>query len=328
MAFTDKGRRGDGAGERVSFWEIFKHAWPILFERPKALIALVVALTVATQLVSFVEDWLKIPYQPFLDAFWEAQSKAPSAESNRVLWAAIKSLGYGRLGLSLLLPYLLAPWTWLALCQASLAIWDGWRLGPQTLLFAARHYLSGLKIMALISFFAVFLFLFSLLALLPFLLVQGLIGQGGPSGAFILSLMGLAAGLFFFVKILWPHLRRFLLLQFLVYFRLADGERGPWAGRIWRLYEVLRAYPSHMNQGVGVFMMSFLGVSLVMGVILTMLNLAKLPGPAVELVSGTLFFFGLMWPLTALAGFHRLLLSPLERSSPLSDEPFNLPQAP
>jgi hypothetical protein len=154
-----------------------------------------------------------------------------------------------------------------------------------------------------------------MLTLLPLFLVQGLAGGGAMASNWLLTLMGAAAGLFFFVKILWPHLRRFLLLQFLIYFRLTDGETGPWAGRIWRLYEVLRSYPSHMNQGVAVFLMTFLGAGLISAIIVTMLTMAGIPPLLSKFFGNAILFLGLLWPFTALAGFHRLILSPMESSS-------------
>jgi hypothetical protein len=137
--------------------------------------------------------------------------------------------------------------------------------------------------------------------------------------------LGLGAGLFFFVRILWPHLRRFLLLQFLVYFRLADGEKGPWTGRIWRLYETLKSYPSHMNQGMGVFALAFFGISIIVGITLTMLLMASVPTALSSYLSGILYILCLMWPLTALAGFYRLILSPAEPQPDSGDGPLVFP---
>lgn len=310
IAETGHKSKSESASDPASFWEIFKHAWPLLFERPLPLVMLAGVLAAATQLIGLGVDALQGPYQPLFDAFMESQTTAPSAEANRVLVDGVAAIGWGRLIASWLLPYAWFPWTWLAMCQAALFLWDGWRVGPGSLLFATVRYLSGLKAMAIISFFAVFLFLFSLMALVPLLLIRGLSGQGAPAGALILNVLGLAAGLFFFVKILWPHIRRFLLLQFLVYLEMADGGKGPFASGIWRLYERLKSYPSHMGQGVGVFILSFVGISVIVGIVLNMALMAGVPRFAADLLSGMIFFLGLAWPLTALAGFHRLILSP------------------
>jgi hypothetical protein len=315
--------------EQASFWEIFKHAWPILFERPKQLMIVIAAMAVASEVVDALGLILQAPYTPYFEAFGKSLEN-PGGEGGGALKEGLEKLGYSRLLLSGLLPCLAAPFIWLTMCHATLSIWDGWRIGRQSILFALRRYLAGLKILAIISCFAIFLFLFSLLSLIPLLLVQGMVGRGGmAAGNWLLTMLGVGAGLFFFVKILWPHLRRFLLLHFLVYFRLADGETGPWTGRILRLYDALRACPSHMNQGVAVFLLTFLGAAFTSSIILTMLTMAGAPAFAANLAGSAVIFAFLLWPFTALAGFYRLIISPAEPSSgaaaangAIADEPF------
>ena len=304
------GQRADAQGDAASFWEIFKHAWPILFERPKPLLIFALSLGAAYQIVEVLREILQAPYQPHMDAFIEAQTSEPNAEAWAAMMANIKEIGYFRLGVSWALPFLMAPFFWLALCHASLSIWDGWLVGIHNVVFAVRKYMAGLQILVLITFFGVFLFLFSLLSLFPLLLVQGMGASMG--GSMILTLLGVAAGLFFFCKILWPHLRRFIALQLLLYFRLVDGEAGPWFGRMWVLYETLKAFPSHMNQGVAVIIGGLLGASFLASLIVAMLVMAGVPILMASFIGKTLFILTLMWPLTALAGFHRLMLSPVE----------------
>jgi hypothetical protein len=70
-----------------------------------------------------------------------------------------------------------------------------------------------------------------------------------------------------------------------------------------------------MNQGVAVFLMTFLGAGLISSIILTMLTMAGLPPLLCKFCGNMVLFLGLLWPFTALAGFHRLILSPMDSSS-------------
>jgi hypothetical protein len=298
----------------ASFFEIFKHAWPILFEKPKPLLVMLLAVALATLLVDQISDLLLVPYRPAMDALMSAQAQSPSPRAIEQFMETVASVGYGRWTLAQSLPLLAAPWLWLALCQAALNIWDGFQVGINNLRFAAKHYLTGLWIMGLTSLFGIFLFLFSTMCLLPLLLIQTLAGGGGasPGPNAILVLLGVAAGLFFFIRILWPHLRRFLPLQFMAYFLLSDGSRGGWAKRLFRLYDSLKAHGSHLNQAAAILAVSLLGVSVFSALIQFMMSAASLPPILTDLVGKLIVYLGLMWPLTALAGFHRLVLFPVE----------------
>ena len=48
---AETGRMAEPGMEQASFWEIFKHSWPILFERPKPLLALMAVMAVAAEAV-------------------------------------------------------------------------------------------------------------------------------------------------------------------------------------------------------------------------------------------------------------------------------------
>ena len=79
MSNAEAGRKGESADDRASFWEIFKHAWPVVIERPKPLLLFVVALAAATWAVDIVSDMLQAPYQPFIEALKAAAPATPDA---------------------------------------------------------------------------------------------------------------------------------------------------------------------------------------------------------------------------------------------------------
>ncbi|MDR1658623.1 MAG: hypothetical protein LBT47_13965 [Deltaproteobacteria bacterium] len=296
----------------ASYWEIFRHSWPILLENPKPLLVLAVTLALVSQVFDHLSALLMAPYMQDINAFFElAQTPDLTPEHSQAFIEAIKTIGFSRLLVSMSLPLILAPWIWLVLCRVAVNIWDGYRPGLESLWFALKYYGPAVRIMILISILILGLFLATIVCFVPMLLVKQLTGSSGQANmiGWLLTMGGIVAGLVFFVRILWPHIRRLVVLQFLAFFSLSDGEKGAWIKIIGRIHAALAGFPKHLNQCVLILFLTACIISMITSLLAVLFLTVGLPELVIKMVLNVIFYLGLLWPLVALAGFHRLAFS-------------------
>lgn len=318
-----------------SFWEIFKHSWPVFKEKPKALGVLVLILSVLYLAVDLVTRSI---FQPFDEALNVIMTSSLDREQMlAVLKGAAADVGWGKLSVGVLLPWLLTPFTGLAVCQAALNLWDGYDVTPSDLGFVLANYFRSLLVIILVMLFGFFLGLALLAAWLPFSILFGLsrrtgVGQGT---AFLLAVGGLAVGVVVFARYLWPMIRRFLVLEYVTFFAMVDGFRGGLPGKMTEIYRGLKDYPRHLNQAILIFVMLIVSVLIAAAVVNQVLMLLIRSDMVAVLVNQIVFLLAMTYVMLTLAGFYRLSLAPLdypdgggESAPPAPGDPGQAPPAP
>ncbi|MDR1545472.1 MAG: hypothetical protein LBU12_01885 [Deltaproteobacteria bacterium] len=309
-------RPPDFASEAPATWEIFKHAWPVVWENPPRLFLFVfLPLAAAGTVIDLAGDALLAPYMSsFLD-FW-TKTDAEKRLAVEALGRSVAEFGRGRFAAGLLLSWLATPLTLLAQIRAALRLWDGFDVSADELKFAVRRYPEALKVSLLVSVFGLFLCLFGSLAFWPFLILKSLFAGASLHVRSLVGLLGTAMGAYFLIKVFWPHLRRFAMLEATAFLQLVDGAAGPWIARLAALYRHLHRFPAHLNQGALILAACALGWVVVFSVFAGLMDVLPAPEPADLFLGRTLYFVALMWPLTGLAGLYRLVLFPPDDEAP------------
>jgi hypothetical protein len=288
------------------YTDILRHAWPVLWEKPKVLLLFVLFVTVVQLVGDQISNWL---FQPYMADFLRF-TEAPPEDQERTLGAmlqAFRDIGVFRLFLSCLVPFLFTPLISFLLARGALSLWDGFEPSPKdggTALGCYPVCLLTFLLSILLAFilsFATFLFL------LPTLIAGRLAGTGG----FFLVGFLLVVSVFFWCRYLWPEARRVLFIQFLIYFRVSDNpKRTRFFQDVLRVYRYLKFFPSHLNYMSLYTFLTLLGMMLLSGILA--LPALFIPVPiAGQFVVQFVFLLGMLYPLVGIAGFYRLCLYPM-----------------
>jgi hypothetical protein len=302
--------RKQAAGGPASFWEIFQHSWQVLWERPGPFLVAILALALASIAVDKIADAVLGPFGAVLSQAMSGENDLAFLE--REIRSLARQAGYLPLAAGLAIPWLLGPFTNLALARLAQNLWDGYQAGARDLAFAAKGYPAALYVTVLTTLLGLALGFMAALAWLPMAILHSLgRAQGLPTPVFLaLSLVGLAVGLALFINFVWPFLRRYAVLQFLAFFGMAEGQEGPWRARLAHTFAGLKAFPRHLNQAVFVMVVQFLAFTVALSVVSALFSLARTPPVAGALVVQFLALLGISWFVVALAGFYRLCLDP------------------
>ncbi|MDR1309850.1 MAG: hypothetical protein LBL95_08165 [Deltaproteobacteria bacterium] len=313
--------RGQAHGGPASFWEIFWHSWRVLWERPGPFLTALLALSLLSKAFSLAGNGLMGPFSEAVGLSMGGQFDLEALGEEVRRLAAIH--GYRPLVAGLAVPWLLGPFTNLALASLALNLWDGYQAGTRDLGFAARRYPAALLVTVITSLMGVAVVVMVVLVCSPMALLHSMgRGQGHSLPVYLaLSSAGLLVGLLLFIRVVWPFLRRYVFLQFLTFFGMVEGQEGPLLGRLALTFSGLKAFPRHLNQAVFIMLAQFLVFTLALSIVQVILSLARLPGVAGDLVVQFLSFIAISWFIVALAGFFRLCLAPARQGPDHDGEP-------
>ncbi|MDR1315150.1 MAG: hypothetical protein LBQ12_16050, partial [Deltaproteobacteria bacterium] len=139
----------DGQAEAPDVLDIFRHAWPVIWERPWQAALFVLALAAAEAVADTAAARL---LEPFVPAIKEFMVKGPeNAEAMAGMNAAAAAHGGWRLALGAFLPFFAMPFVSFALCRAALSLWDGYAPRARDLALAAACYLKALVVFLFLS---------------------------------------------------------------------------------------------------------------------------------------------------------------------------------
>jgi hypothetical protein len=307
MAFLDRPWESPHPSAPTSFWEIFKHSWQVLWEKPKGLIIVLVALSLISMGFEELGLLLRVPFEPFFQALLESQGERD--EAYRIFHDIANQEGYWRFILSFLVPFLITPFSALAMSKVALTLWDGYDVGLNDLGFSLKRYHYALFIVFVLSLVGLILAAAMMLCLVPTMLTKFLLTGSRAGVMFFGMFFSFIIVIYLFIRFVWPHFRRFVFVEFLVFFQMADGKVGIWAQRLFLVYHAIRFYPSHLNQAVGILVCTFIGLGIVTAVVIYVLAVIGLPQIVGAFFSQLLSFIVTLWMLVALAGFYRLVLA-------------------
>ncbi|MDR2367151.1 MAG: hypothetical protein LBF58_03435 [Deltaproteobacteria bacterium] len=301
---------GRGRVNQVSFWDIFRNSWKVLWEKPKPLLTILATLAVLSIVFEYMGLYILGPFGSLFDKVLMGQANADEFLSE--LRKLIEEQGSLPLLLGKLVPWLLAPLINLSLARVALNLWDGYQIGLNDILFSLGKYLVALYVTVLVAIMAVFMFGLTLAAGLPMAVIHSLtFGAGLPGGSFaFLSIFGFAASLFLFIKFVWPILRRYFFLQYLAFFAMAEGESGNWAYKLLLIFRRLNSYGRALHQAILTVLVVFLALNVGLFVLSAMLSAVGAPTPLIKLAAQLVYLIAVAWFIVALSGFYRLCLAP------------------
>jgi hypothetical protein len=302
----------------ATFWEIFAHSWRILWEKPKALIIFIIAVS----LIRFLGDYLSYnllePYMTILMQMVKANPPLPTDEVVEKFSSLFLSFGFSRFLWGLAIPWLLVPWIFLATCRASLGLWDGYSPGLTDLSHTLKLYFKAIAILFFIGLYGLFLGIALMAVLMPTFILSRIMGL--TPGGWILTMIGFFLSGYLFAKIFWPRFRRFSALQFIIFFKLLDGLRTKFFNNLGQIYNDLISYPIHMNQATLIICFFLVVPVFMLGVVEQMSINYNLYPKVIAHLSQAIFSILFLWPIVALSGFYRLYLAPIaENAEPVSE---------
>ncbi|MDR2302910.1 MAG: hypothetical protein LBF38_12865 [Deltaproteobacteria bacterium] len=294
----------------VTFWDIFKNSWKILWENPKPLVIVLVSLSVLQILFDYIGMYFLGPFYDLIDSAMRGQFTGQ--EFLAALREMVDKNGTWPLIAGKLVPWLLGPFVSLALARSALNLWDGYQIGLSDLGFALKKYPAALYVCVLVALLAIFLLGLVFASYLPMVIIHSLFfGQGLPGPFFaILSVLAFSVSLFLFIKYVWPLVRRYLFLQYMAFFSMVEGFSGSWVNGLMVLFRKLKAFPRHLNQAIITTLALFLSLSFVLIIVSAVLANFKIPPGVIELATEFLYLICVAWIMVALSGFYRLYLSP------------------
>ncbi|MDR0622207.1 MAG: hypothetical protein LBJ61_10075 [Deltaproteobacteria bacterium] len=309
VQFVDRSRE-----TQVSFWDIFKNARTVLWEKPKPLMLILATLTVLTIIFEQLGNHLLGPFNDLI--FNAINGQYTGKEFLDELDKMVAEHGSNRLIFGKAVPWLLSPLVNLALARVALNLWDGYRIGQSDILFSLGKFPPALYVTVLCAILGLFVFALFFVAGLPMIIIHTLAFGGGLPGPLFLifSTFGFVATLFLIAKYVWPILRRFFFLQFMAFFAIGEGQTGDWTHGLFALFRKLKAFPRQLNQAVITALVVLMGLNLILFVLAAILSAIGLPYPAVQLASQFVNLFIVSWFMVALAGFYRLCLAPVDDS--------------
>jgi hypothetical protein len=294
-----------------SFSDIFKHAWPVLWEKPRVIICLVLFITAFQTCFDQVSNVLFEPYTKDFSAL-AASGEANTEKAQEAFINAVKEKGSLQLILAILIPFLATPFLSFCLSKGALSIWDGFMPSLRDIGQALASYPKCLLFLLGLCFYGFVLSFLTLAMCTPSLLIFRLTGKAGVllgGFAFIITV-------YLWIKFLWPIVRRFLFLQFFVFFHISDHPGGTdLFKKILEMDRQLKYWPSHLNY---MALNTFLTI-LVLFIAVTMIELALLafcPNLVARFVGQFMIILGMCWPIIAIAGFYRICLCPPEDQPP------------
>ncbi|MDR3152825.1 MAG: hypothetical protein LBW85_00800 [Deltaproteobacteria bacterium] len=302
----EEGAPPSGANEAPHVLDIFRHAWPVMWERRFPMILFILALAVLETLSDRAVSKLMEPFEPALEGFMTKGPEDPAAAA--ALSASLEANGAMRLLAGAALPFLLMPFVSFALCRAALSQWDGYAPQASDLAFTLASYLKSLVVFIAVSVYGLALGILSTVFLLP----SWALAKANSPG---MGAIALIFGVFLWIRLLWPAVRRYFFLQIFVYFRMSDH---PGLGGLLRetfgIERSLKAWPSHLNALCGLTLAVLLGIFIAVESVSAMIP-AVTPAEPGLILSNAVYLLAFMWPVTAAAGFYRLCLRPSEEVS-------------
>jgi hypothetical protein len=216
--------------------------------------------------------------------------------------------GLARLFLSFLLPFLLSPLLNLIMCRGALSMWDGYPPSARDVTLAFAGYFR-----ALLFTFLYALVWFAVIMAIVFIATPGmLIFQLFGSAFGVATLIACVVTVALFSIFLWPIVRRLIVLQFFFYFNMADHPALSKIGEsALNIFRELKKWSIHCNSMALYGFLIFFGAAIPVQFISHALS-SLVPYFVTNVFSNFVLIVVFMWILTALAGFHRLCLFPLD----------------
>ncbi|MDR3203495.1 MAG: hypothetical protein LBV23_01950 [Deltaproteobacteria bacterium] len=294
---------------QLSFFEIFKHVWPVLWEKPKLYLPIILVVSALTVGFDGLSQLFLNDYETYLDTMVADQSIS-RAEAFQNLVNFIKENGLGLFAFGLFIPFLAAPFVSLAHCKATLDLFDGYDPSLKVVGFAARKYLTALWVAGALALWGCLVFTLFIISFIPFMFLnRSVAGQGFTLGGLAANLAGIGICVIIFLKFLWPHVRRIIVLSFLIYFQIADGFHGQWIMRLRRSYTSLALFPRHLNQAVAIMIGLIFITTLPLGLLSYLLTTVNLDQMFINIIGQFIFHLSMAWFILSLAGFYRLVLN-------------------
>ncbi|MDR1041988.1 MAG: hypothetical protein LBR80_17840 [Deltaproteobacteria bacterium] len=287
--------------------DIFRHAWPVIWEKPLPTVLFVLALAAVETLSDLASSRLLEPFAPALQLL---MSKGPEdIVTIGSLNAALSAHGGWRLALGAGLPLLVMPFVSFSLCRAALSLWDGYAPAASDLALAAGCYAKALVVFLALSIYGAALGCLTAVLALPFM---ALLKSHGLGAVLFLGLLATAAGLILWLRFVWPMARRYFFLQFFVYFRMSDHPGlGGLISEAVKIDRSLRAWPSHLNALCALTLAVVLGAFILLETVAAMASGPGTRGPLL-ILSNAAYLMAFLWPAATAAGFYRLCLRPAE----------------
>ncbi|MDR1081326.1 MAG: hypothetical protein LBQ79_10300 [Deltaproteobacteria bacterium] len=287
--------------------DIFRHAWPVIWERPVAAVGFVAALALAETVADGVCDRLLAPFTPALAEFL-AKGPGDQAAAAQVT-RAVEASGGWRLALGCLIPFLMMPFVSFAVCRAALSLWDGYSPRAGDLAFALASYARAFTVFLFLSVYGAALGCLTALMALP---LWALVKASGGGPGYLFGAVAAVAGALLWAHLVWPLARRYLFLQFFVYFRMSDHPGlGGLLREAVRLNRALVAWPTHLNVLCALTAAVVIGTLVAVGTALAVIPSLEPREPVMFLANGV-YLLAFLWPAVTAAGFYRLCLRPAE----------------
>ncbi|MDR2350597.1 MAG: hypothetical protein LBF41_08285 [Deltaproteobacteria bacterium] len=235
-----------------------------------------------------------------------ANAQASVADFRATIERLAAEHGAGRLFLAFFLPLLLSPLVTFTVTTGALAMWDGQSLRPGDFARSLAGYFPALRVTLLAAVLWLLLVWISFLFAVPAVLVAG--SRGGAANSMALLIVIVLTAIIWF-RYVWPYARGLFLLPFFVFFRLADhpGLADTFASSM-RFFAKQKEFHREANEMTVWFFLILIGLAVPLEFSLMVLN-GGLPRFALELFANAVMTAGMLWPIIAMAGFHRLRLS-------------------
>ncbi|MDR2459517.1 MAG: hypothetical protein LBE38_01850 [Deltaproteobacteria bacterium] len=291
--------------EAPEFRDIFRHSWPVLWEKPKAVLVFVLFLTLLQFAESYISDLLVEPYSETINAMLTAPDME-KVQVQETFSKLIDQYGSWRLLIAAILPFLLLPLISYSCSRAALSMWDGYAPSLTDFTAAFFGYFKALLLTICLLVYCFVLGFISSLMTLPALVIYNLTGSN-----FLALIILTILTIFLWIRFMWPLVRRFLFLQFFVYFRFVDypGEPGFFRQAL-AIHKELGLWPRHLNSMFGYACLIVIGVFIPMTILNIILE-SFVPVEVIYIIDYFVFTLAYLWMVLAASGFYRLCLNPI-----------------
>jgi hypothetical protein len=294
-----------------SFGEILRHAWPVLWEKPVAFLLFALFIVVILLAMDFLTNALLEPYAPYFESVLNMPGAGESEPADMA--DLLKEHGVMRIFLAFLAPFLLITLLNLTMCRGALSMWDGYSPSSRDFTMSLSGYPKALAFSVIYALCWSFIFFLIFFLCIPgYLILQ----FAGPNFGVVSFLIAAIITFVLFITLLWRIVKPFFFFQFFFFFVMADHPLFPnFLNRAVGIFFDLRKWPRYLNSMVGYAFLIFLGVSIPMEFLIMALR-NVLSYYVLNALANFVLILAYMWFLTALAGFHRICLYPLDQIPP------------
>jgi hypothetical protein len=281
----------------------------VVLEKPTALLKFLVALELLRSGVGALALRLMTPLVPPIARLAATFETDQELALNNFLKFLDTQEGMEALisyGLGFLLPLLFFPLAIMATTRVALGLWDGYAPDLGDLGFDFKKYFASMAICFYVSLYFILIGCLLLVVLIPFAVLNPAGHSPVIGGAMAVSALAIAGLLF--IRLFWPFFRRAISLQFLAFYVFLDNLAERY--RVSQIFYHLERFPAHTNQAAAILVLVVVVPAAILGGTILAINPHGLLNLAMTFFFQMALTLLLLWPLTALAGFYRLVLYP------------------